>query len=391
MLYYNITNAPRAKGVRVSGRGRGEFVRYRVNRRTGDRISEVGMGSAYLYEAGTKAAVAALERAVEGGINFFDLAAGDGAAFPMYGQALHSVRDRVLYQIHFGADYTSGSYGWSLDAETIKRSVAWQLEQLKTDYIDYGFIHCQDELSDWETYRKNGVYDYVCSLKKQGVVRHIGLSSHTPAVAVRIMDEADVDMFMFSVNPAYDYGHGEFANGSVDERAQLYSRCERDGTGISVMKPFSGGQLLNAASSPFGKALTVYQCIKYALDKPGVLTVVPGAAGVSQVEALLRYFDQPEEALDYSVIGTFAPAAEGKCVYCGHCRPCPAGIDIGLVNKYYDLALAGDAMAAQHYRTLERTAADCISCGHCDGRCPFHVEQSARMAQINKYFQEGQQ
>ena len=73
------------------------------------------------------------------------------------------------------------------------------------------------------------------------------------------------------------------------------------------------------------------------------------------------------------------------------CRPCPAGIDIGLVNKYYDLALAGDAMAAQHYRTLERTAADCISCGHCDGRCPFHVEQSARMAQINKYFQEGQQ
>ena len=50
-------------------------------------------------------------------------------------------------------------------------------------------------------------------------------------------------LFRSSINPAYDYGHGEFANGGVDERAAIYRRCERDGVGISVMKPFSGGQL----------------------------------------------------------------------------------------------------------------------------------------------------
>ena len=53
---------------------------YRINKRTGDRISEIGFGSAYLYEAGMKEGVRALETAVEGGINYFDLAAGDGAA-----------------------------------------------------------------------------------------------------------------------------------------------------------------------------------------------------------------------------------------------------------------------------------------------------------------------
>lgn len=362
-------------------------MKYRTNRRTGDKISEIGMGSAYMYEAGMDEAVRALRAAYEGGINYYDFAAGHGKAFPIWSEALGDVRRNVLYQIHFGADYSKGEYGWSLDLETIKRSVDWMLRKLRTDYIDYGFIHCQDEDSDWEAYRRNGVYDYILKLQGEGVVRHVGLSSHTPSVVNRILDEVPVDMLMFSINPAYDYGHGEFANGGVDERAEMYRRCERDGIGISVMKPFSGGQLLNAVRSPFKRALTPFQCIRYALDKPGVLTVLPGAQSVGEVEKLLDYYNQPEEALDYSTIGNFAPSdASGKCVYCNHCKPCPVGLDVGLINKYYDLAQAGDGMAANHYGKLDRRASDCVSCGHCDRRCPFHVKQSGRMREIAAYF-----
>ena len=364
-------------------------MKYRINKKTKDRISEIGLGSSYMYEAGMEEAVKALHRAYEGGINYYDLAAGDGATFPIYGEAFKDVRENIFYQIHFGADYTKGTYGWSLNLNTIKKSVQWQLEQLHTDYIDYGFIHCQDEISDWETYKKNGIYDYILKLKEKGIVRHIGLSSHTPSVINRIMDEADIDMLMFSVNPGYDYGKGEYANGGVDERAAIYKRCEKEGVGISVMKPFSGGQLLDASQSPFGKALTPYQCIRYALDKPGILTVLPGAQSVKEVESLLAYYDQTEEDLDYSVIGTFAPAsASGKCVYCNHCKPCHAGLDIGLINKYYDLAKAGDDMAVEHYKTLEKNASDCIQCGHCDSRCPFHVHQSKRMLEIQEYMDQ---
>ena len=78
--------------------------------------------------------------------------------------------------------------------------------------------------------------------------------------------------------------------------------------------------------------------------------------------------------------------AEGVCVYCNHCQPCPAGLDVGLINKYYDLAQAGDALAKFHYMNLEKTAQDCISCGHCDSRCPFHVEQGKQMQEIRAYF-----
>ena len=362
------------------------LMKYRTNKRTHDRISEIGMGTAYIVEAPAKEAVRTVRHAYECGINYFDLAAADGTAFAAFGEALADVRDEVMYQIHFGADYSNVTYGWTLELEKVKRSVDKQLTDLKTDYINYGFIHCQDESADWSKYWKNGVLDYLLQMKEQGVVRHIGASSHTPSVIHEILDAGIIDMLMFSVNPAYDYNHGEYAFGGVDERAKVYRRCEKEGIGISVMKPFSGGQLLSAKTSPFGAALTQYQCIRYALDKPGVLTVLPGAQSVEEIDFLMKYYDQPEEALDYSIIGSFAPPeAHGKCVYCNHCAPCPAGLDVGTINKFYDLAKAGDDMAREHYLALEKHASDCISCGHCDSRCPFSVDQSGRMKEIRDF------
>lgn len=132
----------------------------------------------------------------------------------------------------------------------MKRSVDWQLAQLRTDYIDYGMIHCLDEEKDWRAYRDGGVLDYLLDLKKQGAVRHIGLSSHTPALANQVLDAGLVELLMFSINPGYDYHHGEFANGTAGERMALYRRCEAEGIGITVMKPFSGGQLLDTKTSP---------------------------------------------------------------------------------------------------------------------------------------------
>lgn len=127
--------------------------------------------------------------------------------------------------------------GFGLSA--IKRSVDWQLTSLKTDYIDFGFLHCIDEENDLQNALEGGILDYILRLKKEGVVRHIGLSSHTPQ------------------------------------------------------------------------------------------------------------------------------DAEGVCVYCNHCQPCPMGLDVGLINKYYDLSLAGDTLAKSHYANLGKKAADCIGCGHC--------------------------
>ena len=359
---------------------------YRINRRTGDAISVLGLGTSVL-PAGEEG-VRILEAAVEGGINYFDLATAESHTFTTFGRALAGVRSKVRYQVHFGALYGPGkSYAWTLNLDKIKASVDWQLSELKTDYIDYGFIHCLDEEKDWEKYRKNGVLDYLLQLKDQGVVHHLGFSTHTPKVANLILDADVADMMLFSINAAYDYQHGEFAHGSGSERMELYQRCEAMGVGISVMKPFSGGQLLDERTSPFGRALSPWQCLQYVLDKPGVLTVVAGAGSMDELESILGFFAASPAERDYSLIASLTPVdLQGRCVYCNHCQPCPAGIDVGLANKYYDLARAGDDLAVDHYRTLHVHADACTQCGHCNSRCPFHVDQMARMREMDAWF-----
>lgn len=360
---------------------------YRINRKTGDKISVIGLGTSYICEASEREAVEALRLAHENGINFADLATAGARTFAYYGKAFSDVRNEMFYQVHFGANYETGEYGWTTELDKVKGQVEWMLGELKTDYIDYGFIHCLDGAGDWKAYQNNGVLKYLLEMKEQGVVRHIGLSTHTPSLANLVLESGVVEQLMFSINPGYDYRQGEYAKGSTDERMKLYRRCEAEGIGISVMKPFSGGQLLDERTSPFGKALTRYQCIQYALDKPGVVTVLPGIRDREDVKQLLGFFEASPKERDYEILGTFTPKdAVGICVYCNHCQPCPAGLNVGLINKYYDLAQAGDAMAEDHYKKLEKHASDCIHCGHCDNRCPFRAAQSDKMREIEKYF-----
>ncbi len=64
-------------------------------------------------------------------------------------------------------------------------------------------------------------------------------------------------------------------------------------------------------------------------------------------------------------------------MYCGHCAPCTAGIDIASVNKYYNLTLAQDEVpetVREHYSLLAHHASECIACGRCQSNCPFGVD-----------------
>ena len=98
---------------------------YRKLPRGGETISVLGMGSSYIGAAPEREICETVTAAVEQGINYFDLAAADANPFPAYGKALAGVRNQVYFQIHFGANYETGKYGWTCDLETVKRSIDW--------------------------------------------------------------------------------------------------------------------------------------------------------------------------------------------------------------------------------------------------------------------------
>ncbi len=353
-----------------------------------EKFSVIGLGLGGIGTTPVDEIEAIIRKAIACGINFFDMCTA-GATYAPVGRAIAGRREQVFLQVHFGAVYDeNGEYGWCRDFDTIQRTFLWELQQLGTDYVDFGFLHCVDTDDDYDKLIEIGVLDYIKELQAQGIVRHIGFSSHTPSVANRILDTGLFDMMMFSINPAYDFEKGdEYGIGSVKERFVLFQRCAKEGVGISVMKPFFAGQLLSAQHSPFGQPMTHNQCLQYAIDRPGVLVAVPGVQTMEHLDQVLKFLEATDEEKDYSIIGSFtADTITGTCVYCNHCQPCPAGIDIGLMNKYYDLALAGDDIAAGHYAKLTTKADACLQCGHCEERCPFHVKQSDKMTTINEYF-----
>lgn len=279
------------------------------------------------------------------------------------------------------------------------------MKLLHTDYLDVGMIHYCDALSDWEEIEKNGILDYARELKATGRIRHIGLSSHNPEVAERAVSGGAVEVLMFSVNPCYDLQPasedveeiwarknyaGELTN-MDPERQRLYETCQRLGVGITVMKCFGGGDLLDAKLSPAGAALSVNQCIHYALTRPAVATVLAGAHSPAQLLQSLAYEDAADEEKDYAPAFASFPRIrwQGHCMYCSHCAPCPQKIDIATVTKFLHLAEAQKAVpetVREHYKVLARHAGDCVQCGVCETRCPFEVDVRANMRKAKEVF-----
>ena len=366
-------------------------------------VSEIGFGGEWLERHEFEESVELLRYAAEKGINIVDCWMADPKSRDIIGTALEGNRENWIVQGHIGSTWQGGQYVRTRDIKFVKPAFEDLLSRLKTDYIDLGMIHYVDEAADWERCMQGEYFEYVCSLKREGKIRHIGLSTHNPRIAKRAAQSGIVEMILFSVNPAFDMrpatealeamwsGYDAPFSGIDPERAELYRVCEENDVGITVMKGFFGGALLSAEKSPFGVAFTPVQLLHYALTRPAVCAVMVGYDTKEQIDAALAYETADDSQKDYASVLASAPlhSYRGICTYCGHCRPCPMGIDIAMVNKFYDLAAAYPEVPESvraHYALLERGAADCIGCRSCEARCPFGVTIADRMEKAAALF-----
>ena len=378
---------------------------YRTLGRTGLRVSEIGLGGEWFNGLTAQESAAIVDAAQEKGINYIDIFMPQAPTRSHLGLALEGRREQFILQGHLCTVFEDGQYTRTREIEKTKRSFEDLLERLHTDYIDVGMIHYVDSEEDFRTVFEGPVLAYAKELKQIGVIRHIGMSSHNPHIALKAVESGIVDVLMFSINPAYDmesaetdiYDLMEFKGMEkgglvVDEaRQRLYSACEAAGVAITVMKPLGAATLLKAESSPFGVALTVPQCIQYCLDRNGVKVVIVGCHTVDEVLAAAKYYDTPAPERSYAHIFSAGNAIHmtGRCMYCNHCQPCPAHIDIAAVTKFLDLAAQQDSVpdtVARHYWSLSTTADDCLMCGKCEPNCPFGVKIRDNMARARTMF-----
>lgn len=375
---------------------------YRELGKTGKKASIIGLGCELLDGKPYEYVKEMIGTVLEQGINILDIFMPGREVRENIAKALAGRRGEVMIQGHFGSTDVNKQYDISRDLPTVKKYFEDML-RIFGGHIEFGMLFFIDSEKDYHDIFETGFAEYALQLKKQGDVGHIGFSSHNPAMAAKAIETGIPDIMMFSINPAFDmlppdaYILNQFEEGFTPElyrgidptRAGLYKLCEQKRIGVTVMKTLGAGKLISKEHTPFSVPMTVPQCIHYALSRPAVASVLLGCHTSDEVIDSLRYLETDEAGRDYTeVLKSVRSDFRGSCVYCGHCQPCPSGIDIAAVNKYLDIARldtgAIPPSVRSHYQSLLHGGNECIICGSCEARCPFGVQIINNMADAER-------
>ena len=277
-------------------------MKYRTLGKTGLSVSEIGLGAEWLERHNAQEVKEIIDRCEEAGINILDCWMSEPNVRSNIGKAIAGKRDRWIIQGHIGSTWQDGQYVRTRQMDKAKEAFEDLLARLGTDYIDLGMIHFVDEVREFHQIMDGEFLEYVLKLKQDGVIRHIGMSTHNPQVAKLAAQSDIIEMILFSINPAFDLlpaseniddyfkeKYDESLHGIDPEREDLYRICEQNQVGITVMKGYAGGRLFSDQTSPFGVALTPVQCIHYALTRPAVASIMAGYDSVGHVDAAVAY------------------------------------------------------------------------------------------------------
>jgi uncharacterized protein len=380
-------------------------MKYRTLGRTGANVGVIGLGMEHLERAGDKTVAAVVGSALDAGVNYFDLWMATPDVRDAMGKAIRGQRDKAFIAGHIGAILVDGKTDRSRDPAIAKRNFDDFLVRLGTNYVDAAMLFFIDASEDYErVFAPGGTADLAVRLKKEGKARFIGMSSHYAPTALRAVRSGLIDILMFPINPAFDlippnlriealWEKESYATAAetkeiaVEAKRELYMECARRGVGVIAMKPFAAGWLFRK-KNPISVPLTPIQCLHYSLSQPGVIAAVPGCKSVEELKDCLAYLDADPCERDYGAIASNDLwKLQGKCMYCDHCLPCPAGIDIGAVTMLLDSAKADmSAALKEEYIVLGKGAEDCTECGICIERCPFGVNVIANMSEARQVF-----
>ena len=166
----------------------GEYMRTRRLGKTDLMVSEIGFGGEWLERHPEAEGVELIRYASSKGINMLDCWMADPKSRNIIGEGIKENRDQWFIQGHIGSTWKDGQYFRTREMKYVRPAFEDLLKRLQTDYIDLGMIHYVDSEEEWEKIQHSDYLDYVMELKEKGVIRHIGMSSHNPKVAMKAVE-----------------------------------------------------------------------------------------------------------------------------------------------------------------------------------------------------------
>ena len=178
-------------------------MQYRVLGKTGLKVSEVGFGGEWMDKS-LEETCAVVESCEAAGINFLDCWMPDPTRRSNLGDALKGKRDKWIIQGHIGSTWQNEQYVRTREMDQVKPAFEDLLARFHTDYMDIGMIHFVDKVDEYQQIMDGPFMEYVRELLAAGTIRHVGISTHNPEVAKLVAQEPEIEVLMFSINPAFD-------------------------------------------------------------------------------------------------------------------------------------------------------------------------------------------
>ena len=312
---------------------------------TGITVVQNAFGALPIQRVDKDTAVKILRRAYEGGIYFYDTARGYSDSEEKLGMAFGDYPRDSFYIATKTMSKTPEEFWKHLDTS---------LGLLKTDYIDIYQFHCAGQV-----YRPGdgtGMYECMLEAKKQGKIRHIGITAHLIQVALDAVDSGLYETIQFP-----------FSYLSSEKEIELVNRAKANNMGFIAMKGLAGG-LINkskpamAFMSQFDNVLPIW-----------------GIQKMSELEEWLAFMDdtpQLDNEMREFIEKEKKELAGDFCRGCGYCMPCPAGI---MINQCARMSLMLRRAPSKNWLTPEmqsemKKIENCLHCNQCSSKCPYQLD-----------------
>jgi predicted aldo/keto reductase-like oxidoreductase len=364
-------------------------LRYRELGDTGEKISALNLGCMRFPDEET--AIQIVAKAIELGINYFETSIRyvNGNSERWLGKGLGQDRRKVMVSTKSPPIVN----GEDVSADGVRRTLDESLAKLGTDYVDFYHGWSVSRPSQYKAcLRKDGWFDGVYKAREEGLVRHIGITTHAPPeLVMEMIDDGRWEVITVQYSLILQ-GYREVVEAAYEK-----------GIGIVVMGPLAGG-LLTLPSDLLKRVFTpddqITGALKYVLCDPAVSSISSGMTSAAEVETNCAIVDAMPEDMsiaDQEIIDTRLNAelgndlAQFEALFCSGCRyclsVCPENIGPHNIFKAYNMVMLKgkppnpQKVAQQAQNFLDR----CVLCGECQEICPQDINVPEHLERVRDY------
>lgn len=315
--------------------------------KTGIETNKNGFGALPIQRISDGEAVYLLKKAYDNGVTYFDTARWYTDSEHKLGLAFHEMREKIFIATKTGA----------VNADGFWKDLESSLQNLQTDYIDVYQFHnpafCPKPGDG------SGLYEAMLEAKKQGKIRHIGITNHRLTVADEAVESGLYETLQFP-----------FCYLATEKDIALVEKCKEKEMGFIAMKALSGGLITNSAAA-----------YAYLAQYENVLPIW-GVQREKELDEFLSYINDPPK-MNEEISALIAHDREELlgdfCRGCGYCMPCPAGIEIN--NSARMSLLLRRAPSAgylgEEWQEKMMRIENCLHCNKCKSKCPYGLDTPA--------------